>query len=124
MNLALLEEICQTPGAPGFEDRIRQVVIRELEPLVDDFHVDNMGNVIAHRRGAEGAKKLMLAAHMDEIGFVVRYVDDSGFIRLDPVTDSTSSCVIRRSAVRSCCPINRIDASDLIVEELVDNAWW
>jgi len=43
--------------------------------------VDNMGNVIAHRAGADGARKLMLAAHMDEIGFVVRHVDDSGYVR-------------------------------------------
>ena len=51
MNLELLEEVCQTPGAPGFEDRIRDVVIRELEPLVDELHVDNMGNVIARPAG-------------------------------------------------------------------------
>jgi endoglucanase len=81
MNLELLEEICRTPGAPGFEDRIREVVVRELEPLVDDVRVDTMGNVIAHRKGKPGSKKLMIAAHMDEIGFVVRHVDDSGYVR-------------------------------------------
>jgi endoglucanase len=81
MNLALLEEICQTPGAPGSEDRIREVVIRELEPLVDDITVDNMGNVIARRKGKPGTKKLMLAAHMDEISFVVKHVDENGFLR-------------------------------------------
>jgi len=81
MNLSLLEEICQTPGAPGHEERIREVVIRELEPLVDDLRVDAMGNVITHKKGKKGAKKLMLAAHMDEIGFLVRHVDDNGYIR-------------------------------------------
>lgn len=67
MNLALLEEICQTPGAPGFEDRIREVVVRELEPLVDEISVDTMGNVIAHRAGAQSAKRLMLAATIEGI---------------------------------------------------------
>ena len=80
MNFELFEEICQTPGAPGHEDRIREVVVRELQPLVDDLTVDNMGNVIAHRKGS-GKKKLMLAAHMDEISFMVRHVDENGFIR-------------------------------------------
>jgi len=81
MNLSLFEEICQTPGAPGFEDRIRAVVVRELKPLVDELRVDALGNVIAHRKGKPKAKKLMLAAHMDEISFVVRHVDETGFIR-------------------------------------------
>ena len=81
MNFELFEEICQTPGAPGHEDRIREVVIRELEPLVDELDVDNMGNVIAHRKGSAKAKKLMLAAHMDEISFMVRHVDENGFLR-------------------------------------------
>jgi endoglucanase len=81
MNLSLFEEICQAPGAPGFEDRIRAVVVRELKPLVDDLRVDVLGNVIAHRKGKPKAKRLMLAAHMDEISFVVRHVDESGFIR-------------------------------------------
>lgn len=85
MNLALLEEICQTPGAPGYEDRIRKVVIRELKPLVDDVTVDNLGNVIAHRKGKPGKKRLMLAAHMDEISFVVKHVDDNGFLRFHPL---------------------------------------
>ncbi len=85
MNLELLSEICQTPGAPGSEDEIRRVVIRELEPLVDELEVDNLGNVIGRRKGKPGTKKLMLAAHMDEISFVVRHIDDSGFIRVTPL---------------------------------------
>jgi tetrahedral aminopeptidase len=80
MNLKLFSEICETPGAPGYEDRIREVVLREIKKLVDDISVDNMGNVIAVKRGKAG-KKVMAAAHMDEIGFIVTHVDDKGFIR-------------------------------------------
>lgn len=81
MNLSLFEEICQAPGAPGHEDRIRDICIRELKPLVDDIRVDAMGNVIARRKGKPGTKKLMLSAHMDEISFMVRHVDENGFLR-------------------------------------------
>jgi tetrahedral aminopeptidase len=80
MNLALFSEICKTPGAPGYEDRIREVVLREVKTLVDDVSVDNMGNVIAVKRG-KADKRVMAAAHMDEIGFIVSHIDDKGFLR-------------------------------------------
>jgi putative aminopeptidase FrvX len=80
MNLALFSEICTTPGAPGYEDRIREVVLREIKTLVDDVSVDNMGNVIAVKKGS-GNKRVMTAAHMDEIGFIVTHIDDKGFLR-------------------------------------------
>lgn len=80
MNLELLEKITQTPGAPGFEKRIRKVIIDEVTPLVDEVQTDNMGNVYAIKRG-KGDKKAMVGAHMDEIGFIVTHIDDNGFIR-------------------------------------------
>ncbi|NNE42834.1 MAG: M42 family metallopeptidase [Gemmatimonadetes bacterium] len=86
MNLDLLEELCQTAGGPGREERIREIVIRELEPLVDDIQVDRMGNVIARRapRGKtkpKNPRKMMLSAHMDEISLMVTHIEDSGFLR-------------------------------------------
>lgn len=79
-NLELLKEICETPGAPGYENKIREVVLREVEPLVDEVSVDNLGNVIAVKKGS-GDKKVMAGAHMDEIGFIVKHIDDDGFVR-------------------------------------------
>ena len=84
MNLELLTELCETPGAPGREERIRAVVRRELEPLADSIEVDPLGNLIARRAGA-GGPRLMLSAHMDEIGFMVTHVEDGGFLRLIPL---------------------------------------
>lgn len=80
INTALLNTICTTPGAPGFEKQIRELVIKEVEPLVDELEIDNMGNVYAIKRGV-GTKKAMVGAHMDEIGFIVTHIDDKGFIR-------------------------------------------
>jgi len=76
----LLAEICKTPGAPGFEQKVRELVIREVTSLVDEVTVDNMGNVYALKKG-KGDKKVMIGAHMDEIGFMVTHIDDEGFIR-------------------------------------------
>jgi putative aminopeptidase FrvX len=84
IDVALLKTICETPGAPGFEQAIREVVLKEITPLADEVSVDNMGNVIAIKRGAE-RKKVMIAAHMDEIGFIVNHIDDDGFLRFLPL---------------------------------------
>ena len=80
MNIKLLKEICETPGAPGFEQPIRKVVLRELKGLADEVSLDNMGNVIALKKG-KARKKVMVAAHLDEIGFIVTHIDEQGFLR-------------------------------------------
>ncbi|MGH2533749.1 MAG: M42 family metallopeptidase [Thermomicrobiales bacterium] len=84
INLDLLKRLCETPGISGREDKIRDVVVAEMRALVDELRVDTMGNVIGTKRG-DGGPRVMIAAHMDEIGFFVRHVDDKGFLRLQPV---------------------------------------
>ncbi|MCW5939735.1 MAG: M42 family metallopeptidase [Fimbriimonadaceae bacterium] len=87
MNLDLLRELTEAHGVPGSEDAIRKIVRRELQGLCD-FKTDLMGNLICHRPPTSGdtqAKKLMLAAHMDEIGFAVKHVSDKGFLRIAPL---------------------------------------
>ncbi len=84
IDVALLKKICETPGAPGFEQRIRKLVLEEVKPLVDELSIDPMGNVIAFKKGKEN-KRVMVAAHMDEISFVVTHIDEEGFIRFHPL---------------------------------------
>ncbi|MFU8829500.1 MAG: M42 family metallopeptidase, partial [Phycisphaerales bacterium] len=104
MNLDLLKRLCETPGVPGREDRVRELIISEVEDLFDEAWVDSLGNLICRRlprkqatvkgkktlqvvdaETAEAdATRLMLASHMDEIGFYVTHIDDNGFIRLNP----------------------------------------
>lgn len=85
MNVELLKKICETPGAPGREAKVRALVYRELESLADSISTDNMGNVYALKKGTTSDKKMMVAAHMDEIGFVVTHIDDKGFLRFHPL---------------------------------------
>lgn len=85
LNISLLKALSELPGTPGREDAVRERVLRELEGLVDEVRTDPLGNVIALRRGREGAKeRVMVSAHMDEIGFLVRFIDEAGFLRLQP----------------------------------------
>src|SRR5438045_687208 len=80
----LLRELCETPGVSGREERLRAMVRRELTPLVDEVRVDALGNLVGVKRGG-AAGKLMIAAHMVEIGFLVSFIDDQGFLRLQPI---------------------------------------
>src|SRR6187431_1369493 len=80
LNIPLLKEICEVAGAPGHESRVREIVMREVKPYASDISIDNMGNVTVVVKGAK-PKRVMIAAHMDEIGFIVTHIDDNGFIR-------------------------------------------
>lgn len=84
MNIDLLSDLCRIPGAPGFESPIRNFIIDQLKPLSDDTRIDPMGNIISVLKG-QGGPKLLLTAHMDEIGFIVQHIDDEGFIRVLPL---------------------------------------
>ncbi len=84
INIELLSQVCKLSGAPGFEQRIRSFIIEHISPYVDDVYTDTMGNVIALKKGKSG-KKVMVAAHMDEISFITTFIDDDGFIRFQPL---------------------------------------
>ena len=80
INTKLLKTICETAGAPGFENRVRELVLKEIKPYVDKIDIDNMGNVIAFKKGNDQSKSVMIGAHMDEIGFIITHIDNNGFL--------------------------------------------
>lgn len=104
------------PGAPGFEDKVRDLVKEEIKDLVDEIRVDSMGNVIALKKGKSSEKSSMAAAHMDEIGFIVTHIDDEGFVRFhtlggfDPKTLTAQRVIIHGKkdivGVMGCKPIH------------------
>jgi putative aminopeptidase FrvX len=100
LDIPLLKKICEIAGAPGFEQRVRTLVIEEIKNYVDEYSIDNLGNLTALKRGKSSAKKVMIAAHMDEIGFIVTHIDDNGFVRFhtlggfDPKTLTAQRVII------------------------------
>lgn len=84
MNETLLRNLTQADGIPSREDHVREIVSSVMGPLVDEMRVDTLGNLIGVKKG-KGGPRVALAAHMDEIGFIVRYIDDKGFVRIQPV---------------------------------------
>jgi putative aminopeptidase FrvX len=83
-DIDLLRSFTQTPGIASREHQIRNVVAAQLGPFVDTLRVDRLGNLIGTRQGS-GGPTIAIAAHLDEIGFIVRHIDDSGFVRLQQV---------------------------------------
>jgi len=91
--MKLLKELTQTAGVPGREHRIRKLILEETKDLFDETRVDALGSVIGvrkprvakNRKGPKDPVKVMLAAHMDQIGFLVSFIDDKGFLRINPV---------------------------------------
>lgn len=102
MNIDLLHRLCETPGVPGREERVRALIEKEIKGLFDDVRTDAMGNLICRRDPRAGSGKssgttkrsakpradrptrVMLAAHMDEIGFYVKAISDKGFLYVNP----------------------------------------
>ena len=98
MNLNFLKMLSEAPGVPGREERVRDILQRETKGLFDEVCTDPMGNLIATKRSkAAGAKRVLLACHIDEIGFYVKHVDDKGFVRLHNVGgfDTKNLCARR-----------------------------
>ena len=84
-DFQFFKELVEAPSPSGYEQPAQRVIRRELAGIADDLKTDVMGNVIARIDGPEGAPRLMLAGHCDEIGFMVKYIDDQGFLYFSPV---------------------------------------
>ena len=81
LNEALLKRLIETPGVPGREEQQREIAREELGGLTDEVRTDALGSVIGTKKGSDDVR-VMVAAHTDEIGFLVKHIDDKGFLRL------------------------------------------
>src|ERR687893_1053685 len=81
LNEALLRRLIETPGVPGREEQQRKIAREELGGLTDEVRTDALGSVIGTKKGWDDVR-VMVATHTDEIGFLVKYIDDKGFLRL------------------------------------------
>lgn len=86
MSIDLLRRLCETPGIPGREERVRALIEKEAAGLFDEMHTDAMGSLICTRKATtgEGGPRILLCCHMDEIGFYVSHVDEKGYIWVNP----------------------------------------
>ena len=81
----LLEELSNAPGPSGFEGPVREIVLRELRASGVEVTTDGLGSVIGVLRGSAQGPRIMLAAHMDEVGAMVRYITPEGMVKFQPL---------------------------------------
>ena len=92
----MLEELCLINGASGDEAAVRDYIINKIKDYCE-FEVDNLGSIIAFKKGKHTpAKKVMLCAHMDEVGFIITYITDDGYLKFSPVGGIDPRVVIDR----------------------------
>ena len=82
-EIQLLEKLSNAFGPSGLEDEVVHILRKELEKCADETRGDKLGNVMFYHEGKKGYPKVMLSAHMDEVGFMTTYIEDSGFLRFD-----------------------------------------
>lgn len=86
MNNSLLKELCLTNGISGDESTVRDIILAEIKKFATDVKIDPLGNIIVFKKGKETPKnKLLISAHMDEVGFIVTEITSDGLIKFDEV---------------------------------------
>lgn len=99
----LIQKLCQVYGPTGREEAVRELIHAEIADVVDEIRTDALGNLIAIKHaktnGTEGKRRVMLAAHMDEIGVMVSHADENGFLRVSSVGFVLSAAVLGTQAM-------------------------
>lgn len=109
----------------GYEGKLAKVIEDEIFPYVDTVEYDAMGNLIAFKKGVDSSKRVMIAAHMDEIGFIVTFIDDNGYIRvhnmggINPVACAFSRVKFENGVVGIIVPEGNTPAAELNVKKLI-----
>ena len=84
-RLQMYAELTSAPGIPGYEEPARKVMRKYLEPLTDKIITDNLGSIAGVKTGREGGPRIMIAGHLDEVGWIVTMITEKGFLKLQPV---------------------------------------
>jgi putative aminopeptidase FrvX len=84
-TLTMLKELTDAKGIPGNEREVREVMKKYIAPFADEITSDGLGSLIAKKVGKEGGPKIMVAGHLDEVGFMITQIDDKGFLRFQTV---------------------------------------
>ncbi len=97
----LLKKLCNASGVSGGEDEIRRIIKSEIESYTDEITTDYLGNLIAYKKGRCSDKKVMLCAHMDEVGFIVCEITDKGYLKFKTVGGIDTRVILGKPVVFS-----------------------
>ncbi|MGH7491864.1 MAG: M42 family metallopeptidase [bacterium] len=95
----MLRDLSEATGVSGYEEPAAQVFMNYLRPLCDELRRDNLGGVIAIKKGTAEAPRVMIDAHLDEIGFMVKRIDENGFVKFFPLGWNFSQQLLDRRVI-------------------------
>ncbi|GKW46750.1 M42 family metallopeptidase [Planococcus sp. NCCP-2050] len=84
-TVLMLKELTDANGVPGNERQSREVMKKYIEPYADSIETDGLGSLIARKEGLADGPKIMVAGHLDEVGFMISQIDDKGFLKFQPL---------------------------------------
>jgi endoglucanase len=90
-EIELLAKLSNAFGPSGNEEDVAEILRKELEEYADETRVDKLGNIFFHHHGKAGYPKIMLSAHMDEVGFIITFIEENGFLRFDTIGGITNN---------------------------------
>lgn len=93
----LLKLLTEASGVSGNEKEVRDLIIDEIKDYVDSIKIDRLGNIIAYKKGLDSTKKLMVTAHMDEVGLLIKDIDSSGLLKFMPVGGIDKRILVSKS---------------------------
>lgn len=100
LDYQLLEKLCTAHGISGSEDGVRDIITEEIRPFADDIKTDSQGNLIVFKKGRKKpAKRMLISAHMDEVGFTVTYINSDGTLKLAPVGGINDSAAFAKNVL-------------------------
>ena len=90
-DVELLGKLSNAFGPSGNEEDVAEILRRDLDGCADDERIDKLGNILFYHNGQKGCPKVMLSAHMDEVGFMVTFIEEDGFLRFDTIGGITNN---------------------------------
>ena len=117
----LIKQLTEAYGPPGYENAVRDIIQEQVGPLADNIEIDPLGNLHAVKAGAGDGIRIMLAAHMDEIGLMVSHLDDKGFARLTPLGGVRPETMVGNRALFTNGALGIINVENWLLHEEVDS---
>lgn len=118
----LIKQLTEAYGPPGYEHAVRDIIKNHVTPHADQVETDPLGNLHAVKRGAGGGLKVMLAAHMDEIGLIVTHIDDKGFARLTPLGGVRAETMVGNRAIFTNGALGVINIDNWLMHDGLDSS--
>ena len=98
LDYELLKKLCTGCGISGDEGEIRELILKEIKPYAQSIDIDNQGNILVFKKGrSTPARKLLISAHMDEVGFIVTYITSDGYLKFDCVGGVNDSAAFSKN---------------------------